>query len=259
MKEVVGVSLKEKGQVYYFSPGKIVTNKKLAVIVETERGLQYGIVETEKFEMEIGKIKGNLKSIIRIATKDDYNKYQKNLEDAKLAINKCRELVKKYNLKMMIMDSSYTFDRNQLLFRFLSDSRVDFRELAKELAHIYRTRIELRQLGARDKAKEIGGCGMCGKKLCCSQFLEEMDSVTINMAKNQNISLNPNKINGLCGRLLCCLKYEDDCYKECRKCLPELGERVKTEQGEGKVIELDILKKSYYVYIPDIGKVKINK
>ena len=148
---------------------------------------------------------------------------------------------------MNIIDASYTHDRTQLLFRFLSDTRVDFRDLARDLASIYHTRIELRQIGVRDKSKLVGGIGCCGQELCCSRFLKNFNSVSIQNAKNQNLALNPSKINGLCGRLLCCLKYEDECYKECRKNLPNIGQIVKTENGEGKVISLDILKKKYKV------------
>lgn len=257
MHEVVGVSLKEKGKIYYFLPGKYKLKKKITVIVETERGLQFGKVETETIKIPDNKIKGPLKKVIRIATKEDYNQHQKNIKESKEALKKCRKIVEDKKLNMQIIDATYTFDRSQLLFRFLSDNRVDFRELAKDLAHIYKTRIELRQVGARDKAKEIGGCGMCGKKLCCSQFLEDLESVSINMAKNQNLSLNPSKINGVCGRLLCCLKYEDDCYSECRRCLPDIGKKVKTDEGTGKVVSLNILKKSYTVEIPDIGNIEV--
>ena len=160
-------------------------------------------------------------------------------------------------MKIYLIDSMYTLDRDKLLFRFLSDTRVDFRELAKELANKYKTRIELRQIGARDKAKEIGGCGPCGRKLCCSSFLNNMDSVSVNMAKNQNVSLNPNKINGLCGRLLCCLTYEDDNYKSCKKNLPSVGQIVKIPEGQGKVISVDILKQSYKVNIEDKGIIEV--
>ena len=162
-------------------------------------------------------------------------------------------------LNMKIIDASYTFDRDKLIFRFLADTRVDFRELAKELAAIYKLRIELRQIGVRDKAKEIGGCGLCGQKLCCSRFLKEIDTVSINMAKNQNLSLNPSKINGVCGRLLCCLKYEDSGYTECRKCMKKIGDSVKTEFGEGKIVGLEILKEQYKVEVPEHGIIMVDK
>ena len=181
----------------------------------------------------------------------------KNIKDAKLALNEARKISEKLNMKIYLIDSMYTLDRDKLLFRFLSDTRVDFRELAKELANKYKTRIELRQIGARDKAKEIGGYGPCGRKLCCGSFLNNMDSVSVNMAKNQNVSLNPNKINGLCGRLLCCLTYEDDNYKACKKNMPSVGQIVKIPEGKGKVISVDILKQSYKVNIDDKGIIEV--
>ena len=159
---------------------------------------------------------------------------------------------------MKIIDANYTLNREQLLFHFLADNRIDFRVLAKDLASIYKTRIELRQVGVRDKAKNIGGLGLCGCSLCCSKFLNEFDSVSINMAKNQNISLNPSKINGACGRLLCCLKYEDETYEELRKELPKVGKIVETKQGQGKVISIDVLGKSYNVDVEKVGIVKVD-
>ena len=178
--------------------------------------------------------------LVRKASRDDIEKK---------ALKKCKGLVNKYELNMYILDANYTFDHNQLTFHFLANNRVDFRRLAKDLATIYKTRIELRQVGVRDKAKNVGGCGQCGMPICCSKFLKDFDSVSINMAKNQNIALNPNKINGVCGRLLCCLKYEDECYKECRKNLPNVGKKVETEAGIGKVTSVDILKESYKVLL----------
>ena len=178
------------------------------------------------------------------------------MADADKALIKCNSLIEKYNLEMKIIDVSYTFDREQLIFRFVSDSRVDFRQLAKDLGSIFKTRIELRQVGIRDKAKEIGGFGPCGRKLCCNSFLTEFDSVSINMAKNQNLSLNPTKINGVCGRLLCCLKYENDNYTEYKKDLPDVGSRVKTENGEGKVISVDVFKRIYKVLLSD-GEIEV--
>ena len=166
-------------------------------------------------------------------------------------IIKCSELIDKYELDMRIIDASYTFDREQLIFRFVSENRVDFRQLAKDLGSIFKTRIELREFRIRDKAKEIGGFGPCGRKLCCNNFLTEFDSVSINMAKNQNLSLNPTKINGVCGRLLCCLKYENDNYTEYKKGMPDVGQRVKTDKGDGKVISVDVFKRSYKVLLPE--------
>ena len=191
---------------------------------------------------------------------EEIRKYLENLKDnlddaLHHTLNKnvpsTNNLIEQYGLEMKIIDASYTFDREQLIFRFVSDSRVDFRQLAKDLGAIFKTRIELRQVGIRDKSKEIGGFGPCGRKLCCNNFLTEFDSVSINMAKNQNLSLNPTKINGVCGRLLCCLKYENDNYTEYKKGLPDVGHKVKTEKGEGKVISVDVFKKTYKVLLPD--------
>ena len=160
---------------------------------------------------------------------------------------------------MKILDASYTFDRDKLLFRFLSDNRVDFRELAKELAKIYKVRIVLRQIGVRDKAKEIGGFGPCGRKLCCALYLKDLDTVSINMAKNQNLSLNPSKINGACGRLMCCLKYEDDNYTKCRLKMKKIGDEIETEHGKGTIQSLDILRQKYKVEVPNYGIVEVDK
>ena len=233
MIQVVGVSLKEKGKIYYFSPNNFSLKKGVTVIVETEKGIQFGKVEQEIIEISEKKIKMPLKKVVRIATKRDYQEHCKNLKDASKALIECRKQVQKLNLPMQIIDANYTFTRDQLVFRFLADNRIDFRELARVLASIYKTRIELRQVGVRDKAREIGGLAPCGRALCCSKDSYDFDSVSINMAKNQGIALNPSKINGVCGRLLCCLKYEDETYKTYRKNLPEVGQKINTEKGEG--------------------------
>ena len=259
MYTVVGISFKDKGRIYYFSPEKYVLKKNVTVIVETERGLQFGKVEVENFELPENKLQLPLKKVIRISSKSDYNEHKRNLKEADDALKKCKELIQKYKLNMKVLDSNYTFDRSQLVFHFLADNRIDFRELAKELASIYHTRIELRQVGVRDKAKEVGGMGICGCQLCCSKFLTDLDTVSISMAKDQNLSLNPTKINGVCGRLLCCLKYEDECYQECRKNLPEVGKTVKTEKGEGRVINVDILNRTYKVDVPNVGVIEVKK
>lgn len=255
---VVGVSFKDKGRIYYFSPNQLDLKNGDNVIVETERGEQYGQVKNGIIDLDNDKIKSALKPVIRIATEEDNKVHEKNLKDASKALIKCRKIVEKQKLNMYVVDANYTFDRNQLLFYFLSDNRVDFRSLAKELASLYKTRIELRQIGVRDKAKEIGGIGPCGLQLCCSKFLNDFDTVSINMAKNQNIALNPNKINGICGRLLCCLKYEDDCYTECRKDMPKIGSKVNTVKGEGIVKSVDILKRKYVAEVKNVGDVEVN-
>lgn len=251
---IVGVNISGR-DVEYFSCGDLNLKKGLTVIVETDKGLEFGTVKDVPFE-DNKKVK--LPKVIRIASKDDYLKNKKNLKDASFALKKCKELVSDLDLNMTVVDCRYTFDRNQLLFRFLSDSRIDFRDLARELASIYKTRIELRQIGARDKAREVGGCGQCGRSLCCAGFLRDLDTVSINMAKNQGIALNPTKINGACGRLMCCLKYENENYVECGKCLPKVGSTVETDSGKGKVISVDILNKTYKVDV-DGNVIEVNR
>lgn len=258
MKEVVGISF-ENGRIYYFDPNGHKIKENITVIVETEQGQQFGTVKIPLLKIEDKKLKTPLKKIIRVSTKKDYNQYKKNLKEAKLAKEKCQEISDELNLNMKILDASYTFDRDKLLFRFLSDSRVDFRDLAKELAKIYKVRIELRQIGVRDKAKEVDGLGPCGRRLCCASFLKDLDTVSINMAKNQNISLNPSKINGACGRLMCCLKYEDECYTECRKNMKKIGDTVQTPHGKGTILSLDILRQKYKVEVPNYGIVEVDK
>jgi len=247
---VVGVKLNGVGKVYFFDENDYKTVDGMDVIVETEKGLQFGKVVSHIDDQDINN-KIDYKKVVRIATKADVRKHNSNLKDVDKAIIKCNELIKKFNLDMKIIDASYTFDREQLIFRFLADDRVDFRQLAKELGSSFKTRIELRQVGIRDKAKEIGGFGPCGRKLCCNNFLTEFESVSINMAKNQNLSLNPTKINGVCGRLLCCLTYENDNYTEYKQGLPEVGHRVNVDGEEGRVISVDVFKRSYKVMLSD--------
>lgn len=243
--KVFSVIFKDGGKSYYFNGNddfKVESN----VIVETEKGLQYGRINNiidENAELD------KYKNIIRLANKEDNKKYLKLLKDNMDALEKCRELVKKLELNMNVINAEFTFEKEQLLFNFVSDERVDFRDLAKKLASIYHTRIELRQIGARDKAKEVGGCGVCGQKLCCTRFLSHIDSISMNMAKNQNLALNPSKINGVCGRLLCCLQYEDENYIESSKLLPSVGEIIKINDKEAKVISVDILNKKCKVLI----------
>lgn len=249
MHNVIGVGFQDKGRIYYFLSNGLTIKLGEKVIVETERGMQLGSVVVENRDMEDKEVVSALKRVLRVATSEDLKKHAENIKDAEKALMKCREISEKKEMNMRVIDAVYTYDRSQLLFHFLADTRVDFRDLVKDLASIYHTRIELRQIGVRDKAKEVGGIGSCGRELCCSKFLHDFDSVSINMAKNQNIALNPTKINGSCGRLLCCLMFEDDQYSECRKGMPELGDKVKIPEGEGKVISLDIYKKSYRVFI----------
>ena len=259
MVKVVGVSFKPKGKIYNFLPSDSELNIGDNVIVETERGIQFATITTKIKEVDESSVVAPLNTVIRKATIDDIKKNSKNKDDAQKALQKCRSLVEKYELNMYIIDASYTHDRNQLFFRFMSDNRVDFRQLAKDLGSIFKTRIELRQVGIRDKAKEIGGFGPCGRKLCCNNFLTEFDSVSINMAKNQNLSLNPTKINGVCGRLLCCLDYENDVYTELKKDLPKIGMVADTPLGMGKVVSVDVFKKTYSVDLKEKGIVEFSK
>ena len=247
MLKVVGVSFNEKSRIYNFDAKNFNLKINDHVIVETEKGLQYGIIKNEIKEIKEQDFKYDLKGVIRLATKKDENIYNKNKEDANDALINAKKISEELNLDMHFQDASYTFDRKQLLFTYLADDRVDFRELAKRLAAIYRTRIELRQIGVRDKAKEIGGLAPCGRMLCCNTFLTDLNSVTINMAKNQMLALNPTKINGSCGRLLCCLSYEDEIYSKLRNNLPNIGEHYKNKEVDGKVINIDILRQKIYV------------
>ena len=196
-------------------------------------------------------------NVVRISTKKDYLQHLKNLKAAEEAIIKCRDIVNDYDLAMNIIDASYNFDGSQLLFRFVADERIDFRDLVRDLGSTFKTRIELRQVGIRDRAKEIGGIGPCGRTLCCASFLNSFDSVTINMAKNQNVSLNPTKINGVCGRLLCCLKYENDVYSEYKKKIPKLNSKVDYNGETAKVVAVDILKSKYKLELNDKSIVEI--
>jgi len=251
MINVVGIAFKDGGRVYFFDPNNIKLEINKNVIVETERGTQFGKVVTAIMEKNKQSLNLPLKRVIRLATEDDELKNKENQQEAKRAMKECERLIQKYKLEMKLIDAGFTYQREQLMFHFLSDSRVDFRDLAKELASIFKTRIELRQIGVRDKAKEIGGLGPCGRTLCCTSYLSNFDSISINMAKIQNLSLNPTKINGSCGRLLCCLNYENEVYEEYRKQLPNIGEKVKYQNKEGRVVELNILKRSYTIFTND--------
>lgn len=245
MINVVGIRFLERGRTYYFSPNGKDVKKDDFVIVETERGLQFGQAVTGIIEMKKENVFLPLKNVIRIASKTDVKKNELNELESKKALDYAKKLVKKEKIDMKLFEASYTFDRKKMIFKFIADERVDFRELAKLLAAKYKTRIELRQIGVRDKAKEISGLGPCGRPLCCSTFLTNFNSVSINMAKNQGIALNPNKINGSCGRLFCCLDYEDEVYFEYKKLLPKMGELVILNGQSGRVCELDILNKQY--------------
>ena len=248
MNNVYEVVFRQRGKKYYFGSDKdfSIDDK---VIVSTEKGLQLGIVVGIADKKKLKIPENDIKEIVRLADDKDYNQYLDNAHDADKALKKCKSLVKELNLDMDVINASFTFDKSQLLFNFIADERVDFRELAKKLAGVYKTRIELRQIGARDKAREISGIGPCGRKLCCSGFLQHIDSVSMNMAKNQNVSLNPQKINGMCSRLLCCLTYEDEEYVRCAKGLPTVGEKIKVDGEYVPVVSTNILKREVTVSI----------
>jgi len=253
--KVAKIAFEKNGREYCFSYKNLDLKEGNTVIVDTERGLQYGFV-TEVCEVDKNKYK-NLKEVVRLTTKKDYEQYNENVRDSKKAFNKCKELIEKNGLDMKLLDANYNFERTHLFFTYLSNDRVDFRELAKQLASIYKVRIELRQIGPRDKAKEVGGLGPCGRPLCCSKFLYAFNNITINMAKNQNLSLNPTKINGACNRLLCCLDYEDEVYAEEKKKYPKIGEIINKEGKKGKVISIDIFRKSYRIETEDKDVIEI--
>ena len=245
MNKVYGVIFNDIDKKYYYLGDEEFAEGSL-VIVNTERGQQLvKVVQVlDDYKDEITD------EIIRLATTEDYEKYLENLKDADKALKKCIEFVRELELEMNVVSAQFNLDRSQLLFNFTADGRVDFRELAKKLASIYHTRIELRQIGARDKAKEVGGIGVCGGELCCLRFLKKIDAISMNMAKNQNLALNPSKINGACGRLLCCLAYEDEAYIEAAKKMPKIGDKIDTPAGEAQVVSVDIINQR--------GKVMIN-
>ena len=236
MNKVYGVIFNDIDKKYYYLGDEEFADGSL-VIVNTERGMQ--LVKVVQVIDKIGEEITD--KIERLATEEEYEQYLENLKDASIALKKCIEFVRELELEMNVVSAQFNLDRSQLLFNFTADGRVDFRELAKKLASIYHTRIELRQIGARDKAKEIGGIGVCGGELCCLRFLKKMDTISMNMAKNQNLALNPSKINGACGRLLCCLAYEDETYIEAAKKLPKVGDKIKTRSGDAQVLSVDII------------------
>jgi len=257
MYEVVGIKFESANRLYYFETNNLNLKKGNFVVVETEKGIQFGIVSTDKKVIEEKDISAPLKKVIRIATKEDIKQNDLNKELSNKALEDAKKISNKLDLNMNFIGAYFTLDKNQLIYNFVADERVDFRELAKRLAAVYKTRIELRQIGVRDKAKEIGGIGPCGRFLCCNSFLTEFESVSINMAKNQYIALNPTKINGICGRLLCCLNYEDDQYTEMKKDFPDLGVHIKKGNISGKVVSHNLFKRTYTVECSDKTMVEL--
>lgn len=251
MIKVIGVRFKKAGKIYYFSPADLKIGKGNYVIVETARGIEFGECAVGIKEIKEEEIVSPLKNVIRIADEKDINKHKENKDKEEKALDICLKKIQEHKLDMKLIDVEYTFDNNKVIFYFTADGRVDFRELVKDLATIFKTRIELRQIGVRDEAKMIGGLGPCGRPMCCSTFLGDFASVSIKMAKEQNLSLNPTKISGICGRLMCCLNYEQSTYEDIRKRLPKVGAIVKTENGTGPVVGNSIVK--------ELVKVKLKK
>ncbi|MDP4177830.1 MAG: stage 0 sporulation family protein [Bacillota bacterium] len=244
MVTVVGVRFKKAGKIYYFDPCELSIEKGDFVIVETARGIEFGECVIGSKKIEDSEVISPLKSVIRKADDNDIEKHNTNKQKEKDAFNTCLAKINKHNLNMKLIDVEYTFDNNKVIFYFTADGRVDFRELVKDLASVFRTRIELRQIGVRDESKMIGGLGPCGRSMCCSSYLGDFVPVSIKMAKEQNLSLNPSKISGICGRLMCCLNYEQETYEEIRKKLPKTGSIVETPYGNGEVVSNSVVKES---------------
>ncbi len=251
MKNVVGVRFKKLGKIYFFDPKGLRVKKGDKVIVETVQGDEYGEVIVPSRGVEDEKQLESFKKVIRFANYKDHKQYDECRKKEKEALELCEKKIKEHKLDMTLTDVEYKFDNSKMLFFFTSDGRVDFRELVKELAAIYKIRIELRQIGVRDEVKRIGGNGVCGRELCCCTFLSDFEAVSIKMAKEQNLSLNPTKISGNCGRLMCCLKYENEVYEEKCARLPKIGTVVKTEDGQGEIDSIETLKEVVRVKIKD--------
>ena len=250
MTKVIGVRFRTAGKIYFFSPGKFEVKRGDQVIVETARGVEFGNVVMGPKEVKDEEITQPLKTVIRLATEDDRRVEEKNRKKEKEAFQICLEKIHKHGLEMKLIDAEYTFDNNKVLFYFTADGRIDFRELVKDLAAVFRTRIELRQIGVRDETKILGGIGICGRELCCHTYLSEFAPVSIKMAKEQNLSLNPTKISGVCGRLMCCLTNEEETYEELNNNLPSAGEAVTTPEGlKGEVQSLSVLRQLVRVIV----------
>lgn len=266
MTRVIGVRFRPAGKIYYFAPGKFHIRQGGKVIVETARGIEFGTVVAGPKEVKDEEVMQPLKSVIRIATEEDKRAEEKNREKEKEAFEICLEKIRKHNLDMKLINAEYTFDNNKVLFYFTADRRIDFRELVKDLAAVFRTRIELRQIGVRDETKIRGGIGICGRPLCCHTYLSEFAPVSIKMAKEQNLSLNPTKISGVCGRLMCCLTNEEETYEELNSRLPAIGDTVTTNEGlKGEVQSVSVLRQLVKVVVAlendekEIREYKVNE
>lgn len=250
MVTIIGVRFRQAGKIYYFSPAKYKVKKGQHVIVETARGVEFGSVVLGPKQVADDEIVQPLKPVIRVATAQDYKVEEKNREKEKDAFRICQEKIAKHGLGMKLIDTEYTFDNNKILFYFTADGRIDFRELVKDLAAVFKTRIELRQIGVRDETKIVGGIGICGRPLCCHTHLSDFIPVSIKMAKEQNLSLNPTKISGVCGRLMCCLKHEEETYEELNRKLPNIGDYVTTDDGlKGEVQSVNVLRQLVKVVV----------
>ena len=250
MTKIIGVRFRTAGKIYYFGPKDFQIEVGDKVVVETARGVELGTVAVGPKEVPDEEVVQPLKSVQRLATEEDLKKIEKNKEKEKEAFKICQEKIKKHNLEMKLVDAEYTFDNNKLLFYFTADGRIDFRELVKDLASVFRTRIELRQIGVRDETKTLGGIGICGRALCCTTYLTDFVPVSIKMAKEQNLSLNPTKISGVCGRFMCCLKNEQETYEYLNAQLPNVGDMVKTPEGiKGQVKSVNVLRQLVKVVI----------
>lgn len=250
MVKVIGVRFRTAGKIYYFDPGKLQIRRNNHVIVETARGIEYGTVVCDPKEVEDDKVIQPLKAVLRVATPKDDEQEASNKQKEREAYKICLEKIRKHDLQMKLIDAEYTFDNNKVLFYFTADGRIDFRELVKDLAAVFKTRIELRQIGVRDETKILGGIGICGRPLCCHTHLSEFAPVSIKMAKEQNLSLNPTKISGVCGRLMCCLKNEEETYEELNRRLPNVGDFVTTEDGlKGEVHSVNVLRQLVKVIV----------
>jgi len=259
MTKVIGVKFKDNGKTYYFNPKDFQVSKGDSVIVETVRGLEFGYVTLVGKEVDEETFQNPLKDVIRIATKEDFKKNEENKQKSKNALETCVKKAKDHNLDMKFVDAEYTFDNSKVIFYFSAEGRIDFRELVKDLAAIFKTRIELRQIGVRDESKMLGGLGHCGREFCCHRFLSDFQPVSIKMAKDQGLSLNPTKISGACGRLMCCLSYEQCGYEEKIKRVPKVGSFVSTPMGEGTVVMANILKEEVSVKLNKEHDVDLEK
>ena len=247
MSEIVGIKFKEAGKIYYFAPNGLTFEKGEGAIVETSRGLEYGIVAVVNTDVDDEEIKSELKPVVRKATEEDFAHYQENLSKRRSSIRTAQEMANKRKLDMKFVDAEFTFDNGKVLFYFTSENRIDFRDLVKEMASNFHLRIELRQIGIRDECKLKGGLGPCGRVCCCNDYMNDFERVSIKMAKHQGLSLNPGKISGLCGRLMCCLKFEDDYYSDTLKFMPKVNSEIDTPKGRGVVESIDVLRQTVVV------------